>query len=472
MKPYAGKARRRTQFLLFALIIGLAVLQSARSVDAETTTTTTLDVTGAVPANGTRVPARLQVPPAPTSTPPPANAPTFISAPSRVDMVSDPVRRVLYITSGGQVLRYSLDTQQFLTPFALGGNLMGIDLSPDANTLAVADSSSLIDQAWIHLVDLQTGTSRPIAFPIGYPEGGTFTVAYGSDGRILITSRFPSSSWVPLRRYDPATGVLTSLYLVHQDTMLSSSADGRVIGFAESDSPDGPWGRYRVWDESIVERIGYTNGTSGLNYEIGTNRNGTQFSIPTYGGTFVYSSSFTKIATLGVSAGPQPIGVVYHPTQDIVYFAWAGTQEVRGFETATFSQVSTFNMGYTFQQTGNQAFTQGRLRISRDGALLFAAIGGGVGYVSTTKAIDINTLIADVDSACAQDWINKKSVCNKLDNELTQAKQAIDRGQTSQAKRKLADFISQLDAELGKTINQQAYDLLKPAASYFIGTLP
>jgi hypothetical protein len=66
---------------------------------------------------------------------------TFISAPNRVDMVHDQNRNLLYISSGGDVLRYDLNSHQFLPPFQLGGDLKGMDLSPDANTLAVTDYS-------------------------------------------------------------------------------------------------------------------------------------------------------------------------------------------------------------------------------------------------------------------------------------------------------------------------------------------
>src|SRR6185369_6371980 len=74
--------------------------------------------------------------------PPPPPPPSLISAPGRVDMVYDPGRDVVYITSGSSVLRYQLTAGTFLSPFALGGNLMGMDLSPDGNTLMVADSSA------------------------------------------------------------------------------------------------------------------------------------------------------------------------------------------------------------------------------------------------------------------------------------------------------------------------------------------
>lgn len=113
---------------------------------------------------------------------------TFISAPNRVDMVHDPIRNFLYITSGGQVLQYDLKAQQFLSPYQLGGNLKGIDVSPDAQTLAVADNG----QTGIVLIDLSTGYTKRVAFtPASSYEEGTFSVAYGNDGNIfqsIITS--------------------------------------------------------------------------------------------------------------------------------------------------------------------------------------------------------------------------------------------------------------------------------------------
>lgn len=311
----------------------------------------------------------------------------FIAAPNRVDMVHDSQRNILYITSGSQVLRYNLKTKSFLSSFQLGGKLMGIDLSPDGDTLAVADDSIANGQLWIHLVNLRNNSIRKVTFLLGSWEGGSFSVAFGRDGNILITSQFQGSGWVPLRRYNPANGKTDALLTITQNSMLTSSADGAVIAFAESNIGDGSWGRYRVSDGNIVKRTGYTDGTGWFNYEIGTNRNGTQFAIPTYGGTFIYNAGFSLIKTLGQYAGPQPIGVVYHPCRDVVFFAWANSEQVYAFETVNFSQSAKYNFEYTFQHTGNQAYTQGRLKISRDGLWLFATVDGGVRYVSLPDSL-------------------------------------------------------------------------------------
>lgn len=312
---------------------------------------------------------------------------SFISAPNRVDMVHDSKRNLLFITSGGQILRYDLKAQQFLTPVQLGGNLKGIDLSPDGDTLAVADDG----QIGIFLVAIPTGNRQRVSFTPSFGERGTFSVAYGSDGNILVTSSFNGSGWVPLRKYEPVSGNVTIIDSgISQNTMLSASADRSIIGFAESNSSDGPWGRYRVSDGDYHENQGYTYGTNWFNYEIGTNRNGTQFAIPTYGGMYVYDSNYNKITTIGQYAAGQPIGVVYDPRRDIVYCPWAGTNKVRAFETSFFAQIGSYDFEYTFQNTGNHSYEQGRMKISRDGSLLFATVDGGIRYVRLRNHADFD----------------------------------------------------------------------------------
>ena len=306
----------------------------------------------------------------------------FISAPSRVDMVYDDARDVLYITNGSSVLRYDTTSEAFLTPFSLTGYLKGIDLSPDGNTLAVADTSYSSSEVWVYLVDLNTEQSWTVPFVRGRSEGGTFTVAFGEDGRLLVSSTYLGSGWAPLRRYDPTTGETSTIASIRQNSMLRSSADGSIIGFAESNISDGAWGRYRVSDGNIVFRKGYSNGTSWFNYEIAVSRDGTQYAIPTYGGTFIYDGNYAKIATIGAYASGQPMGVVYDPTRDIVYFPWATTTKIRAYSTTTFAQIAEYDFENTFNHPGNHAFTEGRLKMSSDGDKLFATVQGGVRYIS------------------------------------------------------------------------------------------
>jgi uncharacterized repeat protein (TIGR01451 family) len=300
----------------------------------------------------------------------------FIPASGRVDMVHDALRGLLYITAGNQVLRYSLNGGTFLTPFAFGSSLMGIDLSPDGNTLAVADNASANGSNWVYLVDLPTGTNAQVMFP--QASAGTYAVAFGSDGAVLISSRFSGSGWVPLWRYDPVTKTATTVANPRQDSMVSASGDGRIMAVVEANISSGPLDRYNVSSQTFSGTVD----TGWFTFEGAANRDGTQFGVPTYGGTFIYDSNLTQVAKLGTYASEGPIGLAYHPQSDLLFVAWWPTSYVRAYDTHTFAQVAQYNCQYSFGWVGNVAFQQGRIRTSRDGNDVFVTVGGGVEWIA------------------------------------------------------------------------------------------
>jgi hypothetical protein len=304
---------------------------------------------------------------------------TFIQASSRIDMVHDDARGLVYISNGSQVLRYDVAAGSLLSPISLAGTLGGIDISPDGHSLVVAEQAGSATQSWVYIVDLDTLTYqiRAVGTPDTY-EGGTFTAVYGADGNVYTTSTFNGSGWVEMRRLDPRSGVWTDLASVRQDTMLSASGDGETIAFAEANSSDGPWGLIDLPTGTIVRRQGYSNGTAWSNWEIATDRFGAQFSVPTYGGAMVYDDLYSKIATVGTYAAALPIGGAYHPVERIAYFPIAQTSEVRIFNMDTRVQSGSLNFEYAFPWVGNHAFDSGRTRLSRDGSLIMVTVGGGV----------------------------------------------------------------------------------------------
>jgi len=155
---------------------------------------------------------------------------TLISAPNRTDMVYDAGRDILYITStNSTLLRYQLASDSFLPPFVLSGSLMGLDLSPDGNKLVIADARTTNSLVWVHVVDLTTGQDTLATFNAAANESGTFAVAFAGDGASYITSRFAGSGWVPMRRYDPVTGIASVIANPRQDSMVSSSGDGSTV---------------------------------------------------------------------------------------------------------------------------------------------------------------------------------------------------------------------------------------------------
>src|SRR5688572_5161692 len=325
---------------------------------------------------------------------------TLIPAPARVDMVYDSARDVVYITNGGSILRYHIGSDTFLQAFETGGNLGGIDISPDGNTLVVADRRRLETLVWVYVVNLKTEQVTQVNFPRGFLEGGTFTVAFANDGTVLSTSLFEGSGWVPLRRFSPHTGDFAQLTEVRQDTMVTASGNGALIGFAESNISDGRFGRYRLSDGNLLFKQ-FSDGTGWFNYEIGVNSNGTQYALPTFGGCFITDGNLVKFRTVGNQGGSHPIGVVYHPVENTVYFAWADSTEVRAFDTTSFAQTAAYNFEYMFTPPGNHAFVHGRLKLSADGSLLLATVNGGVRYLRLYAPLtaDAQSVTTDQDTA-------------------------------------------------------------------------
>jgi VCBS repeat-containing protein len=309
----------------------------------------------------------------------------FIPASNRIDMALDSQRGVLYIGNGSELLRYHLSGQSFLPPIAVGGNLRGMDISPDGTTLAVADRDYFGTENFFHLVDLSTGSIETVSFTRAFGEAGTYSVAYGIDGRLLVSTEFAGSGWVPLRRYEPATGAVTVLASVRQRSMLAASADRSVIGYEESNGSNGPFGRYRVADGTILKGPG----TGQFNAEIGVNRNGSQFAFPTAAGCFIFNGTLRPVTTLGVLLGPHPVGVVYHPTRDIVYFAWKTTTTVRAHDTSTFAVLDTYETGTYFGGPADWPFREGRLKITGDGSKLFCTVDLGVLVINLNNSAPV-----------------------------------------------------------------------------------
>jgi hypothetical protein len=305
---------------------------------------------------------------------------TFISAPNRIDIAYDDSRGLLYITSGDEMLIYQLSSQSFETPVTISGaNLYGMDISPDDSTVAIADTNAGASDSYVHLVNLDTLAVTNVDFPLD-GAAGTYTVAYGKKGDLLVDSEFNGSGWVNLWLYDPKTGDETNLGSVRQNTMLTPSANRKFVATAQANDSGGPFGYYDFKTGDLDQ-----NGSTGwFNFEIGVNKNATLYAIPTYDGAFIANQDLQLTGTvIGTYGGDIPIAAAFNPRKDIAYFPMTGTSDVYAYDTKTWTQVKTYDMGESFSWVGNGAFVEGRTKLSQDGKLLFVTVTDGVSYIST-----------------------------------------------------------------------------------------
>ena len=307
---------------------------------------------------------------------------TFISAPGRVDIAYDDSRGLLYITSGDEMLRYQISSGTFQTPVTISGaSLEGMDISPDGSTAAIADLAYGSSDSYVHLVNLDTLAVSTVQFPLD-GAAGTFTVAYGNNSELVVSSEFNGSGWVNLWLYDPKTGVQTVLGSVRQNTMLTPSAHRKFVALAEANESNGPFGYYDFKGKTLNQ-----NGSSGwFNFEVGVNKDATLYAIPTYGGTYIADQNLNLTGTvIGTYAGDLPIAAAFNPNKSLIYFPWVGSTNVEVYNTKTWAEVKAYNCNDTFQWIGNNAFVQGREKLSKDGKSLFVTVTNGVCYVPIGK---------------------------------------------------------------------------------------
>jgi len=315
----------------------------------------------------------------------------FVSLADRVDMVHDAKRQRLYIsTESGHIVEYDLTAHTIASDTTIGGALRGIDLSPSEDTLVVANTTVTAGQNEIDVVDLLTRTTRRINFPLEFGEFGTFTAVFIDDLNALVTSS--GSGWAPMRRVRVDDGSAVELRMVRHDSMLTASAGGTAIAYCESDISSGPIGAYQTQTGQFI-----STETGGFLYEIAVNRSATQYAVANGAGVFMFDAQFMPLSALPLiagqypvselplTAGQWPLSAFYSPTSDRLYVAMnyqAGSgPPFEIYDTTTLSLISGIPSSRVFPPTFH-AFESGRLRMSRDGSLLFATVTGGIAIYS------------------------------------------------------------------------------------------
>ena len=307
---------------------------------------------------------------------------TFVPAAQRTDMVYDASRDILYIANGDRVLRYRVGDATFEAPIVLGGQLEGIDLSPDGTTLAVGDDAKDASMyLQVHMVNLDTLQDHPVERYPGYLDKGTYSVAFQRNGTLLATTQVDSGQALLFGALaeDPGTTFTLGFSSVVNASRISMSGNGLVVGLGEPDV-SGSWLYYNEPLSKLLHfdaRYVQDGLTGSPNREVAVNPDGSQLAMVTDIGVAVLDPQAHRLATLG-QAGDSAIGGAYDPVQPLAYFPWAGTRQLRVYAMDTFQLQRSYDFEDDFNAAGETGFNQGRTRISRDGSLLMVAVTGGV----------------------------------------------------------------------------------------------
>ncbi|MGV3757046.1 MAG: immunoglobulin domain-containing protein [Verrucomicrobiota bacterium] len=302
----------------------------------------------------------------------------MIPAALGAEVVHDPYREVLYVSTGTNIARFHLPTKTLLAPFTVGQNLGSLDISADGKSLVVADSFGTAASNLVYFVNLETGAATEVALAKTAGENGIVDVACGADGRVLLATQGK------LRSYDPVTGEVILLDRPGS-SMMAVSADRQTLALIDFNEPNGNLYRYAVSTTNITGSG--TDGLGSLGRDVGIDRLGRQFAQVNAGKAVFYDESLQVITTLGTGPADGPGGVVYHPQQDLVFLSWQGTNEVRAYSTVTFTEVARYQADNLPFAEGLSMAGAGRLRISRSGDLLLVALPNGIRYLPLTPQL-------------------------------------------------------------------------------------
>ena len=106
-------------------------------------------------------------------------ASTLVPVTGAMDLIYDPTRNDLYVTTdSGSLARYDLDTRQLLVPIQAGTKLRGGDITPDGKYLYIADTGNNA----IRKVDLANGQATTLS-----SVGAAWDLKIGADNMIFVT---------------------------------------------------------------------------------------------------------------------------------------------------------------------------------------------------------------------------------------------------------------------------------------------
>jgi len=320
---------------------------------------------------------------------------TLIPATAPQDMVYDAQRKLIYVTDATQVLRYDVTTGKFLSPITLGGNLYGIDLSPDGTTLAVGDATSTTVNSTtnlvIHQVSLPSLVDTPALFPLSTQlfGSGTWAVAYGGNGDLMASVSLDGSGYTAMLEYTASKKTWSVLSPFMQSSMLATSGNGRIIAFVEPNNSGGPFGFLNDVSNKLNE---YQLG--GFIYEVATNVSGDQIALIGGGSVDVYTNGTGGYAFPG-------IGGVYDPVRPVAYFTQPNSTNVIAYNMNNLTKRTVYDLNTTFAHPGVFGFGNGRTRISLDGSLLMAVGNDGVHYLQLYAPLAVAPVAATTTSGNA-----------------------------------------------------------------------
>jgi sugar lactone lactonase YvrE len=328
---------------------------------------------------------------------------TLIPVSNRHDLVFDPTRDLLYITTAsGQVQRYDVANQRLLTPWNVGTSLNGADITPDGSALYVAENQTSGSQGVIHKVNLDDGSVTNLTYALSGGEGGSFDIAVADNGKAFFSTRFQGSGWVPFRQIDLSTGAITTRTdtpgsgfggQVRQDTQINRGGDGSQLFMTEANISSGPIFTYDPASNSFPQHrqtnAFYDNMISSVSPDGSLIATEFGYGPSFYYGVSVMDRNFHSVRTFAPNFNG---GLAFDPSRDLLYLADASADQVVAFDTNTWQERFRLSIGESIPPSAT--FGNGEMTVSSDGSELFLSTPFGVRMIDLPASTGVASRLA------------------------------------------------------------------------------
>ncbi|MHC4154280.1 MAG: SdrD B-like domain-containing protein [Planctomycetota bacterium] len=284
------------------------------------------------------------------------------------DIVFDDMRNLLYMsTEAGEIERFDLSTNQFLSPITVGGSPHGMDITADYGALYVADTQLSDGNGVVHKVNAETLNVTDLTYSVGQFEDGSYDIAIGSEGIALFTASYSGSGWVPLYVLDTSTDIITvrpdvlGQSTINDDVRLVRSYDRSTIWLINNSS-NGWIGVYDAPTDTFTAEKEFNN---YLNQSpIALNRDGSMAAIQLYRHCRIVDSDFNMVMGLDDSK----MGAEFDPSSDVFYQFQQRWHVLFALDTVVWELLDYISPGGVTETY--ERFTRGETAMTADGRVL------------------------------------------------------------------------------------------------------
>ena len=320
---------------------------------------------------------------------------TFLPVYDRKDFVYSPDGMKLYVSlESGMLEVYDRVNPRVEKTYPIGGELCGIDVSPDGTVLLASQLRQLASpmQGQVIEVDLAgTGWSGH-AYDLEFGEGGSRDVVLYSNTRALVNTQYNGSGWTPLRTLDLDTGLYSEHPTIRGHSFFARTTDRSKVVIFEGNSSAGEWFFY----DALGDTFGAKNRANGSLRSGAVSPDGLLVALRVYPQTRIYSAAGSLLQTL-VGNG----GVAFSPHKAQVYTVDPTSDEIRGYSTVNWAQ--QFALAIPGGVDIGQVFDDAWLKVSPNGEELAVATDDGIRFLDISALLPPNPPVAPASITASDD---------------------------------------------------------------------